>query len=63
MTYFLATTQVASVIGITVNVDLLAAIYPIKAGRKDLETDLKVLEAAKLMRKTEGAGAWSFTQV
>lgn len=49
--------------GMSVSLDLLAAIYPIAISPAALEHDLHQLEAARFMRPTEVPGTWFMTHV
>ena len=59
----LRTVQVGSVMGMSVSLDLLAAIYPIAISTAALEHDLHQLEAARFMRPTDVPGTWFMTHV
>ena len=54
--------QIASVMGMSVSVDLLQATYPIPATTEALEGDLVQLEKANLLRPTDVPGTWHMTQ-
>ena len=49
--------------GMSVSLDLLAAIYPIAISMEALEHDLHQLEAARFMRPTDAPGTWFMTHV
>jgi len=55
--------QIASVMGMSVSVDLLQATYPIAATAEALEKDLLELERANFLRPTDVPGTWLMTQV
>ena len=55
--------QVASVMGMSVSLDLLLDIYPIATSREALQRDLIDLEAARFLRATDVPGTWMMTQV
>ncbi len=55
--------QVASVMGMSVSLDLLVDMYPIPTTREALERDLIDLEAARFLKATEVPGTWMITQV
>ena len=54
--------QIASVMGMSVSVDLLQATYPIPATSEALEGDLMQLEKANFLRPTDVPGTWHMTQ-
>ena len=54
--------QIASVMGMSVSVDLLQATYPIPATSEALEGDLVQLEKANFLRLTDVPGTWHMTQ-
>ncbi|CAL8469391.1 g8932 [Coccomyxa elongata] len=57
------TLKVASVMGMSVSLDLLVDMYPIPTTREALERDLIDLEAARFLKATEVPGTWMITQV
>ena len=54
--------QIASVMGMSVSVDLLQTTYPIPATSEALEGDLVQLEKANFLRPTDVPGTWHMTQ-
>lgn len=57
-----APSQIASVMGMSVSVDLLQATYPIAATCEALERDLLELEKTNFLRPTDVPGTWLMTQ-
>ncbi|EIE21630.1 hypothetical protein COCSUDRAFT_56833 [Coccomyxa subellipsoidea C-169] len=57
------TLKVASVMGMSVSLDLLLDMYPIATSREALQRDLIDLEAARFLRATDVPGTWMMTQV
>ena len=55
--------QVASVMGMSVSLDLLVDMYPIPTTREALVRDLIDLEAARFLKASEVPGTWMITQV
>ena len=55
--------QVASVIGDSVPIGILHAIYPIESTEESIERDLNALEQAAFMRRSDRPGYFQFCQV
>jgi len=55
--------QVSSVMGMTVAVELLLAIYPISASLDAVSHDLKALQASRFLVPGESTSTWAFAQV
>lgn len=55
--------QVASVVGDSVPIGILHAIYPIEATEESLERDLNFLEQAAFVRRSDRPGYFQFCQV
>ena len=55
--------QVASVVGDSVPIGILHAIYPIESTEESLERDLNFLQQAAFVRRSDRPGYFQFCQV